>query len=260
MFLKNVLKNNISKTIPNLKEDLKMLSLNFKPLVQFQSFNYFPNMQYHTFNTFNTIKTKSNKSPYNDISNVSSEKFKNAFANTFLKTQSFSFSDKTTVNEEQDFKTAVREEENNEAKKEENKEQETTSSSESSSSSSSSESENDVEDKKIKQKFNNLKDLYQDQASKLEFTKVKYLELIEVYNKKKEEAVNIKLRAAKEIAAGKDYAISKYAKDILDVSDNFTRALDSISQIQFDKSSEEDKMKTYNDFAEGKEYFIISYL
>ena len=120
-----------------------------------------------------------------------------------------------------------------------------------SSSSSSSDSDSEYEDPNSKAKYINLLDLYNDQESKLEFTKQKFLELKEAFIAKNTELENIKVRTAKEIQNNKDYAITKFAKDLLDICDNFTRALDSVKEIEYEELSDEDKIKTFNDFAEG---------
>lgn len=135
--------------------------------------------------------------------------------------------------------------------------EESSSSSSGSSSSSSSDSDNEYEDPKLKAKYKNLVELYKDQDGKIEFTKAKFLELREAYIEKKKEVENIKVRAEKEKAAAKDFAITKFAKDLLDVSDNFQRAFDSIKDIDYKSLSDEEKIKTFRDFSEGKKLLFI---
>ena len=76
-----------------------------------------------------------------------------------------------------------------------------------------------------------------------------------------------------EIDQTKEYAITKFAKDLLDVQDNFKRALGSISPKEFEKigNNAEAKLKLYSDFAQGitmtqeimakalKKYGVIEY-
>ena len=55
----------------------------------------------------------------------------------------------------------------------------------------------------------------------------------------------------REIEQTKEYAISKFAKDLLDVQDNFIRALDSISEEYMKDKYEKEKLELYSQFAEG---------
>jgi len=137
---------------------------------------------------------------------------------------------------------------NEDAEKDKKKKDDTTTSS---SDSSSSESDSEYEHPSERAKYKNVMELYHDQLHKLEFTKSKFLELKHVYNEKCKEVSNIKDRSEKEIWSNREYAITKFAKDLLDVSDNFNRAFDSIKEINYSKLTEDEKIKTFNDFAEG---------
>ena len=57
----------------------------------------------------------------------------------------------------------------------------------------------------------------------------------------------------REIETTKEYAITKFAKDLLEVQDNFKRALKSISKEELAKKekSPTDKLQLYSDFVEG---------
>merc|ERR1712151_885058 len=57
----------------------------------------------------------------------------------------------------------------------------------------------------------------------------------------------------REIKNSKDYAITKFAKDLLDVHDNFTRALGVIGEKNFKELSEEEKNEIFDSFVEGIE-------
>jgi len=54
-----------------------------------------------------------------------------------------------------------------------------------------------------------------------------------------------------EIEQTKEYSISKFAKDLLDVQDNFTRALDTVSEKSMQNKNEAEKQALYTQFVEG---------
>lgn len=110
---------------------------------------------------------------------------------------------------------------------------------------------NEEEDRTINEKYKELKTLYTEQEQKLDQVKKKFHEIKDLYLKGIEEIDAIKLRNDREIKNTKDYAITKFAKDLLDVHDNFTRALGVISDKQFNSLSEEEKIETFNSFVEG---------
>ena len=118
-------------------------------------------------------------------------------------------------------------------------------------SSSSENSDEDYENPKERELYANLEELYREQNDKLEFAKDKFIDLKAAYIQKKTELVNLKARSEKEIETNKDYAITKFVKDLLDVSDNFDRASDSVKEIDYSKLTDEEKIKTFKDLAEG---------
>jgi molecular chaperone GrpE (heat shock protein) len=110
----------------------------------------------------------------------------------------------------------------------------------------------DSTDKALNEKYKELKVLYNEQELKLEQTRKKFHEIKELYLKNIEEIDAIKSRSDREIKNSKDYAITKFAKDLLDVHDNFTRALGVISDREFKTLSEEENIETFDNFVEGK--------
>jgi molecular chaperone GrpE len=103
----------------------------------------------------------------------------------------------------------------------------------------------------LREKNKELKTLHNDQTHKMEVLKKKFEDLRSAYLANVEETEQIKLRNDRELANTKEYAISKFAKDLLDVHDNFTRAMDSISDKDFATLKEEEKNETFNNFLEG---------
>lgn len=106
-------------------------------------------------------------------------------------------------------------------------------------------------DTALNEKYKELKTLYNEQELKLEQTRKKFHEIKELYLKGIDEIDAIKLRNDREIKNSKDYAITKFAKDLLDVHDNFTRALSVLSDKDFKSLSEEEKNDTFDSFVEG---------
>ena len=141
---------------------------------------------------------------------------------------------------------------NEEIKKENNQKKEKTENSSSKktdekekSSSSSSDDEISIE------KYNELKKDYLEIGAKTELYKKKFEEARKAYIENKEETENMRKRLEKENHQIKDYAITKFAKDLLDVSDNFDRALSSIKDKDFDKLTPEEKINLFKNFVEG---------
>jgi molecular chaperone GrpE len=116
---------------------------------------------------------------------------------------------------------------------------------------SDSDNETINNDPTMKAKINNLLDLYHDQQFKINQIQKKYSELKEAYITKKSEFESIKNRSEKEVQNSKEYAISKFAKEIFDVSDNFLRAFDSIKAVDLNSLPKEEKAKVISDFSEG---------
>lgn len=77
--------------------------------------------------------------------------------------------------------------------------------------------------------FNNLKELYDDQEKKLSTARTKFDELRRAFLNNQEETKRILERNKTELAKTKDFAITSFAKDLLDVHDNFERAVNSLN-------------------------------
>lgn len=114
------------------------------------------------------------------------------------------------------------------------------------------ESEKDKkEDSITKEKYKELKTLYNEQESKLEVIKKKFEDVRKAYLDNVSETEQIKVRYDREVANTKEFAITKFAKDILDVHDNFERAMDSIKDKDFKNLNEQEKVQTFQIFQEG---------
>jgi len=103
-------------------------------------------------------------------------------------------------------------------------------------------------------KYQELKESYTDLSNKHEAIKKKFEELRRAYLENQQETTQIIQRNEKEVNNAKVYAISKFAKDLLDVHDNFSRAMNSIEPAEFKNLNEEDKVQAFNTFLEGKSY------
>lgn len=111
--------------------------------------------------------------------------------------------------------------------------------------------EEETEKKITHQKYVELKTLYEEQGHKLELLRKKFEEIRKLYMENIDETEKIKARYTKEIAQTKDFAITKFAKDLLDVHDNFSRALSLLEGKEFDKLSNEEKTELFEGFVEG---------
>jgi molecular chaperone GrpE (heat shock protein) len=108
------------------------------------------------------------------------------------------------------------------------------------------------EEHNLKEQLKELKKMYDDQLKASEQLKKKFEDLRKAYLENVHETEQIKVRYDREIALTKDYAITKFSKDILEVCDNFDRALNSLNGIEFDKLAEQEKVETHQVFLEGK--------
>lgn len=113
-----------------------------------------------------------------------------------------------------------------------------------------------VENNSAMEKYKQLKTLYTEQSHKLETTRKKFEEIRQAYLNNVQETNDIKLRYEKEIANTKEFAITKFAKDILDVHDNFGRAMATLEGKEFQTLSAEDQIELFNNFVEGNFLFL----
>jgi molecular chaperone GrpE len=108
-------------------------------------------------------------------------------------------------------------------------------------------------------KFNELKSQYNDLTVK----SAQYKERLDEITRHLEESLKekdlLKSRLEKENSNSKLYAISKFAKDILDVCDNFDRAHQSVQDRDFPNIPDEEKKEMYLSFVEGVEMTQKSY-
>jgi molecular chaperone GrpE len=98
-------------------------------------------------------------------------------------------------------------------------------------------------------KYNHLKELYDDSENNLSRIRTKFDELRKAYLENQSDLERIRKRSELEVSQAKEYSITKFAKDLLDVYDNFERALDSIKNIKNEETQE--KIKNFETFTEG---------
>lgn len=107
------------------------------------------------------------------------------------------------------------------------------------------------------EKYKILQIEYYEQSNRLELMSNKFDEISEAYINKVKESEQIKLRYEKEILITKEYAISKFAKDTLDVFDNFGRAMVILEGKEFSSLPKEKKVELFRDLVEGKLLLFI---
>lgn len=100
-------------------------------------------------------------------------------------------------------------------------------------------------------KYNELKALYDDSEANLEKARYKFDELRKAYNESIADIDRIRKRSETEVASAKEFSITKFAKDTLEVYDNFDRALSSLKSLDNTEITAEEKLKIYSDFTEG---------
>jgi molecular chaperone GrpE (heat shock protein) len=189
-----------------------------------------------------SLVTKMNRnrkgiSQFNHIINPSSLSIYSKISRGFFSSDSKNNKEKTE--EEEAKKTSKTEEEKSKTKTEDKKKTE------------KKVEESSDEEQSTKEQLKELKKMYDDQLKASETLKKKFEDLRKAYVENVQETEQIKVRYDREIALTKDYAITKFSKDILEVCDNFDRALNSINGIEFDKLTEQEKVDTHKVFLEG---------
>ena len=96
--------------------------------------------------------------------------------------------------------------------------------------------------------FNEIKKQYMEQLKKTDDYKKKFEQMRKIYLDSVSEIENIKKRQKREIQNVKEFAISKFAKDLLEVHDNFSRAMSTINDMS---DLEVDKEKMFHSLIEG---------
>jgi len=135
----------------------------------------------------------------------------------------------------------------NEKEKGDKKAQETKEKSEKDEKSFSSSSDEDVSI----EEYTQLKKDYNEMALKTENFKKKFEEIRKSYLENKDEMESMRKRLEKENHQIKEFAITKFAKDLLDVCDNFDRALASMKDKQYDKLTSQEQVELYKQSVEG---------
>ena len=102
-------------------------------------------------------------------------------------------------------------------------------------------------------KYTEMKHNYRDIVVKAEQYKTKLDELTRILEENLQEKELIKGRLEKENVNAKHYAVTKLAKDILDVCDNFERAIKSAQEKDFKTIDDVEKKEIYTSFVEGVE-------
>lgn len=101
------------------------------------------------------------------------------------------------------------------------------------------------------QKYNELNALYEDSEANLEKARMKFDELRKAYIEMQADIDRIRKRSETDIANAKEFSITKFAKDTLEVYDNFDRALSSLKAIESSEIDLQEKLRLYSDFTEG---------
>jgi len=182
-------------------------------------------------------KSLSSNSKLNVFSGLNQRNFKKTFY--FQGISRFS----TKPDEQNDKEnTGKNTSDNNETK---DKKSETKRKEDASSSSTSSDDESVSLDK-----YMELKKEYLEIANKTEQFKKKFEEARKAYLENKEETEQMRKRLEKENQQIKEHAITKFSKDLLDVCDNFDKALEFLKDKDFDKLTNQEKIDLYNNFIE----------
>lgn len=93
-----------------------------------------------------------------------------------------------------------------------------------------------------------LKKQYEEQLKKTDQFKLKFEQMRKIYLDMVQEMDHMKKRQVKEVNNVKEFAISKFAKDLLEVHDNFERAMSIVKNMN---DSEIDKEQMMSSFIEG---------
>lgn len=115
-----------------------------------------------------------------------------------------------------------------------------------------------------KKDYDELNTLYKDTEEHLSKARIKFDELRKAYLTLQSDLERLRKRSEIDVANAKDFAITKFAKDIIEIYDNFERALEYLKPLNKleeesnEKSNNENeellisnKIKIYQDFAEG---------
>lgn len=111
--------------------------------------------------------------------------------------------------------------------------------------SSSSSSDEEAADKLSKEDLKQIKNLIKEQETEIEKLKEQVKTLKEKYIYQVAENDNTVKRYKKEIQSTGDYAISKFAKDLLDVRDNLERATEHIKKLNLEEVKDLEELKKY---------------
>ena len=101
------------------------------------------------------------------------------------------------------------------------------------------------------EKYNELMENYNSASKNLETCRTKFDEIRRAYLEKQDEVEKIKMRMEKETKQAKEFAISKFAKDLLDVQDNFSRALQMTREKQIKDMPSSEINDLHVSFVEG---------
>lgn len=106
-------------------------------------------------------------------------------------------------------------------------------------------------DDQLETKYKELLASFNEQKNRVEILKDKIEEIQEVYGRNKETLEIMKIRNEKELKSLKEFAITKFAKDLLDIHDNFGRALKCVPETDLKHHSEEEQVEIFKNFVEG---------
>ncbi len=197
--------------------------------------------EFISFDTSGMIKNVTNKKVNFNISQkLDFYKFSNK--NLFGKTKKEDHEEKKILNENEQQEKADKTDKNTDSKETKSKEQETVS----------------------LEKYTHTSNLLKDSEENLSKARTKFDELRKMYLELQHDYDRLKKRSEQEVSNAKDFAITKFAKDLLEVTDNFQRALNYLEELKNDNKNNEQensnkpeteklkiKLDIYNDFSEG---------
>jgi molecular chaperone GrpE len=230
-YLLNQLANN-SKLLKNSNTNNNINSLNYTINKQFHlMINNSNNSKINNKNNFNL---ESSISFYNNSKYINNNNMLYVTRKSFFSKKSGSNSEETQQSTKTNGAEADIKEENNSSKKE---------------------NDSNSEEQIGLKKYNLLKELYEDSESNLQKARSKFDELRKAYVESQSDLERVRKRSEVEIAQAKEFSVTKFAKDMLDVKDNFERALSCLKEIEHsNKTLDEEnnkEIKAYKDFAEG---------
>jgi len=108
----------------------------------------------------------------------------------------------------------------------------------------------------LNEKYRELRELYEEQEQNLDQIKNKFNEIKNLYLKGIEEIDCIKIKNNREIKNLKEHEITKFAKDLLNVHDDFKKALNVIAEKDFKNLSNKEKDEIFAIFVKVRVIYL----